>query len=108
MEFQPRLNLAYKLIKFRISSRFSNLTFVNLIWSAPLQISLALYFLWGVLGPSVLAGVAVIVILMPMNGLMAKYQQSLQTKLMAYKDERVKLMNEVLNGIKVSETPSSC
>ncbi|XP_026732665.1 multidrug resistance-associated protein 1-like isoform X2 [Trichoplusia ni] len=81
--------------------RFSNLTFVNLIWSAPLQISLALYFLWGVLGPSVLAGVAVIVILMPMNGLMAKYQQSLQTKLMAYKDERVKLMNEVLNGIKV-------
>lgn len=32
------------------------LIYVNSIWSAPLQIILALYFLWGNLGPSVLAG----------------------------------------------------
>lgn len=32
------------------------LIYVNSIWSAPLQIMLALYFLWGNLGPSVLAG----------------------------------------------------
>lgn len=32
------------------------LTYVNSIWSAPLQIGLALYFLWINLGPSVLAG----------------------------------------------------
>ncbi|XP_075974237.1 multidrug resistance-associated protein 1-like [Anticarsia gemmatalis] len=81
--------------------RFSDLTFFNLIWSAPLQISLALYFLWGVLGPSVLAGLAVIVVLMPFNGLFAGLQEKLDSKLMRYKDERIKLMNEVLNGIKV-------
>lgn len=32
------------------------LVYVNSVWSAPLQIILALYFLWGNLGPSVLAG----------------------------------------------------
>lgn len=32
------------------------LVYVNSVWSAPLQIILALYFLWGYLGPSVLAG----------------------------------------------------
>lgn len=39
------------------AQRFMDLTaYVNMIWSAPLQIGLALYFLWGILGPSVLAG----------------------------------------------------
>ncbi|CAB3223737.1 unnamed protein product [Arctia plantaginis] len=82
-------------------TRFSDLTFVNLIWSAPLQISLALYFLWNLLGPSVLAGLGVIIVLMPLNGIFAGLEEKLQTKLMNYKDQRIKLMNEVLNGIKV-------
>lgn len=73
-----------------------------MIWSAPLQISLALYFLWDVLGPSVLAGLAVMIVLIPVNGLIANRVKTLQIKQMKYKDERVKLMNEVLNGIKVS------
>ncbi|XP_063893502.1 multidrug resistance-associated protein 1 [Helicoverpa armigera] len=81
--------------------RFGSLTFINLVWSAPLQISLALYFLWGVLGPSVMAGLAVIIVLMPFNGLMARYQEKLQSKLMKHKDQRIKLMSEVLNGMKV-------
>lgn len=72
-----------------------------MIWSAPLQIALALYFLWGILGPSVLAGLAVMIILIPVNGLIANRVKTLQIRLMKYKDERVKLMNEVLNGIKV-------
>lgn len=29
---------------------------INMLWSAPLQIGLALYFLWNLLGPSILAG----------------------------------------------------
>lgn len=76
--------------------------YLNMIWSAPLQISLALYFLWDVLGPSVLAGLAVMIVLIPVNGLIANRVKTLQIKQMKYKDERVKLMNEVLNGIKVS------
>ncbi|XP_047989436.1 multidrug resistance-associated protein 1 isoform X3 [Leguminivora glycinivorella] len=84
------------------AQRFLELTaYLNMIWSAPLQITLALYFLWGILGPSVLAGLAVMIVLIPVNGVIANRVKSLQIKQMKYKDERVKLMNEVLNGIKV-------
>ncbi|XP_059046551.1 multidrug resistance-associated protein 1 isoform X3 [Achroia grisella] len=84
------------------AQRFIELTaYLNMIWSAPLQIALALYFLWGILGPSVLAGLAVMIILIPVNGLIANRVKTLQIRQMKYKDERVKLMNEVLNGIKV-------
>lgn len=39
------------------AQRFMDLTaYINMLWSAPLQIGLALYFLWDLLGPSVLAG----------------------------------------------------
>lgn len=84
------------------AQRFMDLvTYLNMIWSAPLQISLAIYFLWGILGPSVLAGLAVMIILIPVNGVIANKAKNLQIKQMKNKDERVKLMNEVLNGIKV-------
>ncbi|XP_046739583.1 multidrug resistance-associated protein 1 isoform X11 [Diprion similis] len=84
------------------AQRFMDLTaYINMIWSAPLQIVLALYFLWGTLGPSVLAGLAVMIILIPVNALIANKVKTLQIRQMKCKDERVKLMNEVLNGIKV-------
>ncbi|XP_044754616.1 multidrug resistance-associated protein 1 isoform X3 [Coccinella septempunctata] len=84
------------------AQKFVELTaFLNLIWSAPLQIILSLYFLWKILGPSVLAGLAVMIILIPVNGFIANKVKVLQIKQMKNKDERVKLMNEVLNGIKV-------
>ncbi|CAL1682835.1 unnamed protein product [Lasius platythorax] len=84
------------------AQRFMDLTaYINMIWSAPLQIALALYFLWDILGPAVLAGLAVMIILIPVNGLIANKVKTLQIRQMKSKDERVKLMNEVLNGIKV-------
>ncbi len=30
--------------------------YVNMLWACPLQIALAMYFLWGILGPSCIAG----------------------------------------------------
>lgn len=87
------------------AQRFMELTtYLNMIWSAPLQIGLALYFLWQQLGPSVLAGLAVMIILIPVNGVIASRIKTYQIRQMKYKDERVKLMNEVLSGIKVSGT----
>ncbi|XP_058124357.1 multidrug resistance-associated protein 1 isoform X3 [Anopheles coustani] len=84
------------------AQRFMDLTtYINMLWSAPLQIALALYFLWQLLGPSVLAGLAVMIILIPVNGVIANMMKTLQIKQMKNKDERVKLMNEVLSGIKV-------
>ncbi|KAM3591495.1 uncharacterized protein V6R79_002723 [Siganus canaliculatus] len=84
------------------AQRFMDLTtFLNMLWSAPLQIFLALYFLWQNLGPSVLAGVAVMVMLIPFNAVIAMKTRAYQVEIMQYKDSRIKLMNEILNGIKV-------
>eukprot|EP00079_Xenopus_tropicalis_P030763 XP_012826972.1 PREDICTED: canalicular multispecific organic anion transporter 2 isoform X2 [Xenopus tropicalis] len=84
------------------AQRFQDLTtFLNMLWSAPLQICLALYFLWQALGPSVLAGVAVMVLLIPINAFIAMKTRAFQVEQMQYKDSRIKLMNEILNGIKV-------
>ncbi|CAI6345762.1 unnamed protein product [Macrosiphum euphorbiae] len=82
--------------------RFIDLiTYLNSIWSAPLQIALAVYFLWQLLGSSVLAGLIVMIVLIPINAAVANKSIELQVKQMANKDERVKLMNEILSGIKV-------
>uniref|UniRef100_A0A8C0ICA2 Canalicular multispecific organic anion transporter 2 n=1 Tax=Bubo bubo TaxID=30461 RepID=A0A8C0ICA2_BUBBB len=84
------------------AQRFMDLmTFLNMLWSAPLQIFLALYFLWQALGPSVLAGVAVMVLLIPFNSAIAMKTRAFQVEQMRYKDSRIKLMNEILGGIKV-------
>ncbi|XP_036811566.1 canalicular multispecific organic anion transporter 2 isoform X4 [Oncorhynchus mykiss] len=84
------------------AQRFMDLTtFLNMLWSAPLQIILALYFLWQNLGPSVLAGVAVMILLIPLNAAIAVRTRAYQVEQMQYKDARIKLMNEILNGIKV-------
>ncbi|NXD67183.1 MRP3 protein, partial [Eolophus roseicapillus] len=84
------------------AQRFMDLvTFLNMLWSAPLQIFLALYFLWQTLGPSVLAGVAVMVLLIPFNSAIAMKTRAFQVEQMRYKDSRIKLMNEILGGMKV-------
>ncbi|XP_036267183.1 multidrug resistance-associated protein 1 isoform X2 [Pipistrellus kuhlii] len=76
-------------------------TYINMIWSAPLQVIFALYFLWLNLGPSVLAGVAVMILMVPLNAVMAMKTKTYQVAHMKSKDSRIKLMNEILNGIKV-------
>ncbi|KFV13611.1 Multidrug resistance-associated protein 1, partial [Pterocles gutturalis] len=84
------------------AQRFMDLaTYINMIWSAPFQVILALYLLWQNLGPSVLAGVAVMILLVPINAVMAMKTKTYQVAQMKSKDNRIKLMNEILNGIKV-------
>ena len=77
------------------------LSMVNFLWSAPLQIIIAMVLLWQQLGISTLAGMAFMVILMPINGYVAGRMKVMGQRIMKMKDKRVKLMNEILNGIKV-------
>ncbi|VEN64596.1 unnamed protein product [Callosobruchus maculatus] len=54
------------------TQRFAMMSFfIHLLWSAPLQICLSMYFLWQELGPSVLSGLALMVLLIPLNGYIA-------------------------------------
>lgn len=43
------------------------MTYLNMLWSGPFQIIVALAMLWNILGPSVLAGMAIMILLIPMN-----------------------------------------
>ncbi|KAG8000099.1 Canalicular multispecific organic anion transporter 1 [Nibea albiflora] len=84
------------------AQRFNDVTnFIHLLWSCPLQIILSIVFLWLELGPSVLAGLAVMVLMAPINGLLATKARQIQIENMKFKDKRLKIMNEILNGIKI-------
>ncbi|XP_075699212.1 ATP-binding cassette sub-family C member 2 [Rhinoderma darwinii] len=84
------------------AQKFMDLTnFIHLIWSSPMQIAISVVFLWVELGPSVLAGLAVMILLIPINAVLATKSKSFQMKNMKNKDKRLKIMNEILNGIKI-------
>uniref|UniRef100_A0A673HVF0 ATP-binding cassette, sub-family C (CFTR/MRP), member 2 n=1 Tax=Sinocyclocheilus rhinocerous TaxID=307959 RepID=A0A673HVF0_9TELE len=84
------------------AQRFNEVTnFLHLLWSYPLQIALAIAFLWIELGPSVLAGVLVMVLMVPINGWLATKSRGFQVENMKFKDTRMKIVNDILNGIKV-------
>ncbi|MCJ8739010.1 hypothetical protein PDJAM_G00042380 [Pangasius djambal] len=75
--------------------------YFNAVWLAPIEIGLCLFFLWQRLGPSALAGIATVIFIFPLNGLIAKMRSKLQEVQMKHMDGRIKLMNEILNGIKI-------
>ena len=61
------------------AQRFMDLTsYLNLVWSAPLQIVLSIIFLYQTMGPSVFAGVAVMVLLIPVNAIIAVISRKFQ------------------------------
>ena len=55
-------------------------TYANVLWSSPLTILIALYFLYDAMGPSVLAGVGVLVLLIPFNIVVSRIARKLQVK----------------------------
>lgn len=52
--------------------------FIHQLWSSPLQIIVSIVFLWAELGPSVLAGIAVMVLLIPINALLIAKSKTIQ------------------------------
>ncbi|XP_053494146.1 multidrug resistance-associated protein 1 [Ictalurus furcatus] len=75
--------------------------YFNAVWLAPIEIALCLFFLWQHLGPSALAGITTVFLIFPLNGFIAKKRSKLQEIQMKFMDGRIKLMNEILNGIKI-------
>lgn len=72
----------------------------TMLWSAPLQIILCMASLYQLVGVSMLAGIAVMIIMIPINGLLARIMKNLQKKQMKTKDARTRLMTEILNNMK--------
>ncbi|RXK42573.1 metal resistance protein ycf1 [Tremella mesenterica] len=72
----------------------------HIAWSGPFQIILAFVSLYQLVGWQAFMGVAVMVISLPINTMIAKYSKKLQRQLMKTKDVRTRAMNEILNNIK--------
>jgi len=76
-------------------------TYLHAIWYSFIQIGLALFFLWGQLGPSCLGGVVVMCVMVPVARAVAQWMGNMQKKLMKAKDVRVNVNSEVLGSMKV-------
>lgn len=75
-------------------------TYGQQIWSSPFQITLCMVSLYQLLGPSMFAGVGIMIVMIPVNGVIAKYQKGLLQKQMKNKDKRARLMTEILANMK--------
>ncbi|XP_063601949.1 ATP-binding cassette sub-family C member 3-like [Penaeus indicus] len=71
------------------------------IVSSPTVILISMVFLWQELGPSILAGVGVLVLLVPLNSYLANKMKSLLVSTLKFRDQRVKMVSEIISGIKV-------
>lgn len=84
------------------AQRFMDLmSYIQILWSGPYTMAVALWLLWLELGPSVMAGFAFMILLIPINGFITAKLRTYSIKNMKLKDQRIKSMNEILNGIKV-------
>lgn len=70
------------------------------LWSAPFQIVLCMLSLYQLVGLSMLAGVGVMIIMIPINGLIARFMKTLQKEQMKNKDSRTRLITEIINNMK--------
>ncbi|XP_042313753.1 ATP-binding cassette sub-family C member 2 isoform X2 [Sceloporus undulatus] len=79
------------------AQRFMDFTnFVHQLWSSPVQIVLSLVFLWEELGPSVLAGLGVMVLLIPINAVLVSKARTIQIlKLFAWEPSFQKRVEKI-------------
>ncbi|KAF9109012.1 hypothetical protein BGX27_008133, partial [Mortierella sp. AM989] len=71
------------------------------LWSSVFQITVTLYLLYATLGWAVFVGLGVMLLMIPLNAKLSLVMQRYQKRQMEFKDKRIKLMNEILNGIRV-------
>lgn len=84
------------------STRLQDMTpYLHAVWYAAFQIAVALYLLWQQVGMASLAAIAVIILTIPLTGHVSNILKNVQQKVSVVRDERVKMTNEMLSGIKV-------
>ncbi|CAM9948860.1 unnamed protein product, partial [Ectocarpus sp. 4 AP-2014] len=74
---------------------------VHAIWSTPLFIVVAVFLLVNLVGAAAVAGIMLLVLMIPIQGVLAAKQMGLQRAQMKQTQSRVKVINEVLQGIRI-------
>ncbi|KAG7661583.1 uncharacterized protein J8A68_004850 [[Candida] subhashii] len=81
----------------RIQNVLTNLSTLIL---APIDVILCIVSLWPLLGKATLAGIFTIIFLVPVNAVIIKYSKRLNKTQMKLKDNRSRIINEILTTIK--------
>uniref|UniRef100_A0A8B9RQR1 ATP binding cassette subfamily C member 4 n=1 Tax=Accipiter nisus TaxID=211598 RepID=A0A8B9RQR1_9AVES len=83
-------------------NKFDQVTiFLHFLWAGPIQAVAVTVLLWMEIGPSCLAGMAVLIILLPVQTCIGRLFSSLRSKTAALTDVRIRTMNEVISGMKI-------
>ncbi|OQR89293.1 ATP-binding Cassette (ABC) Superfamily, partial [Achlya hypogyna] len=111
--YAKTLRLSTKALQERSTGEIANLVSIDAsrlqrltqdlhtVWVVPYLLVVACALLYAELGVAFAAGLAVILLVIPLTLLLSRVMRRLQKSLMAVKDRRVKLCYEVLAGIKV-------
>eukprot|EP00755_Sulcionema_specki_P021424 Sspe_Gene.74191::Locus_45697_Transcript_1_1_Confidence_1.000_Length_4003::g.74191::m.74191/K05673/ABCC4; ATP-binding cassette, subfamily C (CFTR/MRP), member 4 len=78
-----------------------SLPFLHFLWMALVKIGVALYVMWLKVGPSALAGMGLCLLLGPLQYAQGRIFGRLRTATASLTDRRVKIVNEVISGIRL-------
>lgn len=83
------------------AQRLQDLTqFLHQAWSAPFQIVICMVSLYNLVSWSMMAGIVVMIIMMPLQVFVARIMKNLQKDQMKNKDARSRLISEIINNMK--------
>uniref|UniRef100_A0A669E0Y9 Multidrug resistance-associated protein 4 n=1 Tax=Oreochromis niloticus TaxID=8128 RepID=A0A669E0Y9_ORENI len=83
-------------------NRFDEITLnLHYLWVGPLQAAVIIVFLWYEIGASCLGGVAAIALMMPIQTWFGKLFGIFRSKTAVLTDNRIRIMNEVVSGIRI-------
>ncbi|XP_057686609.1 multidrug resistance-associated protein 4 [Corythoichthys intestinalis] len=83
-------------------NKFDEVTiFLHFLWVGPLQAATVVGLLWLEIGPSCLAGMVVLMFLMPVQTLFGRLFSKFRSRTAILTDSRIRIMNEVVSGIRI-------
>ncbi|XP_044044179.1 multidrug resistance-associated protein 4 isoform X2 [Siniperca chuatsi] len=83
-------------------NKFDDVTiFLHFLWVGPLQAAAVVGLLWVEIGPSCLAGMVVLMFLMPAQTMFGRLFSKFRSKTAVLTDKRIRTMNEVVSGIRI-------
>ena len=83
-------------------NRFDNaVIFFHHLWIAPLQLLIVIYLTWQQVGALTFLCAGIVLLFMLLQGWLTKKAYNLRGETAKRTDERISLMNEIINGIKV-------
>ncbi|KAL0281168.1 UNVERIFIED_CONTAM: hypothetical protein PYX00_002233 [Menopon gallinae] len=75
--------------------------FLHYLWIGPVETIIVAYFMYEVVGWSTFLGLLFLLLLIPLQGYLGKKMSTFRLRTALRTDERVRLMNEIINGMQV-------